>query len=145
MAAFAGSGYGDSESFPFGTPAGACAAATAYFGLNAFATISDGLMHVTTAGTVCIAKGNYAEAVNVTNNVQLIGDGNTASDTVIAGAVTLNASGAVGAPLLLQNLRVTNAAGKGVAVGTASHLAFTMSRSPAMAIPAWTSARPATM
>jgi hypothetical protein len=121
---FAGSGYGDSESFPFGTATGACAATTAYFGLNAFATISDGLMHVTNAGTVCIAKGNYAEAVNITNNVQLIGDGNTTNDTVIAGAVTLNASGAAGAPLLLQNLRVTNAAGKGVAVGAASHLAF---------------------
>jgi hypothetical protein len=118
--------YGEAQAFPFGTAVGACAATTAYFGLNAFATISDGLLHVANAGTVCIAKGNYAEAVNITNNVQLIGDGNTAGDTVIAGAVTLNASGTDhDSPLLLQNLRTSNSAGKGVAVGTASHLAFT--------------------
>jgi hypothetical protein len=123
-ATYSGQSFGTSLAFPFSNPNGACAATTAYFGINAFATIADGLMHVTNAGTVCIAKSNYAEAVNITNNVQMIGDGNTAGDTVIAGAVTLNASGLVGAPLLLQNLRVTNAAGKGVAVGTASHLAF---------------------
>src|SRR6185312_175169 len=110
--------------FPFSNPNGACAATTAYFGVNAFATISDGLAHVTNAGTVCIAKGNYAESVSIANNVQLIGDGNTAADTVIAGAVSLNASGTSGAPLLMQNLRVTNAAGKGVAVAAASYLTF---------------------
>ncbi|HZW50410.1 MAG TPA: right-handed parallel beta-helix repeat-containing protein, partial [Rudaea sp.] len=123
-ATYSGQSFGTSLAFPFSNPNGACAATTAYFGINAFATIADGLMHVTNAGTVCIAKSNYAEAVNITNNVQMIGDGNTAGDTVIAGAVTLNAGGIVGAPLLMQNLRVTNASGKGVAVGAASHLAF---------------------
>lgn len=124
-ASFAGSGYGDSESFPFGPATGACATTTAYYGLNAFATISDGLMHVANAGTVCIAKGNYAEAVNVASNVQLIGDGNTTSDTVIAGAVTLNASGTSLAPLLMQNLRVTNPNGVGISlIGSQSHISL---------------------
>ncbi len=126
-ASYTGQTYGSALAFPFANPSGACAATTVYFGVNAFATISDGLMHVTNAGTVCVAKGNYAEAVNVAKNVQLIGDGNTAADTMIAGAVTINASGAsAAAPLLLQNLRVTNTAvgGKGVAVGTASFLTF---------------------
>src|SRR6185312_10006809 len=122
---YSGSTYGQSLAFPFSNPNGACAATTAYFGVNAFATISDGLMHVTNAGTVCVAKGSYVEAVNVTNEVQLIGDGNTAADTAIAGAVTISASGADSANrVLLQNLRITNSAGYGVTIPSGSHLAF---------------------
>ncbi len=122
-ASYTGQVYGSALAFPFANPNGACAATTVYFGVNAFATVSDGLAHVTNAGTVCIAKGNYVEAVNVTSNVQLIGDGNTPGGTVIAGAVTLNASGTSGAPLLLQDFMVQNAAGVGISLnGSQSYI-----------------------
>ncbi|MCE7949693.1 MAG: hypothetical protein DYH18_01125 [Xanthomonadales bacterium PRO7] len=122
-AAYSGHSFGDSLAFPFGTQNGACAATTVYFGLNAFATIADGLTHVTNAGTVCVAKGNYAEAVTLANNVQLIGDGDTSGGTAIAGGITIAASGTSGAPLLMQNLSVKNSAGVGITLnGSQSYI-----------------------
>ena len=124
-AGFSGS-YGDSKNFAFTNPTGACSATTAFFGINAFATIPDGMMHVQSGGAVCVAKGSYSDSVTLAGNpVQIIGDGNTASDTVVTGPITISVSGADSLnPLLLQNLRVSNSAGHGVSVGTGSHLAF---------------------
>lgn len=121
---FSGSGYGDAKSFT--SAAAACGDQTVYFAVNAFASISTAITHVQSGGTVCVAKGTYSESVALdTKPVQIIGDGNTASDTVIAGAVTISVSGADSAhPLRLQNLRVNNTAGYGVSVATGSHLAF---------------------
>ncbi|MEP6511313.1 MAG: hypothetical protein ABJB02_06955, partial [Dokdonella sp.] len=122
-ASFAGANYGDQEAFVSG--ASACGSQTVYFGVNAFATIPDGLMHVQSGGTACVAKGSYGAAVTVSKNVQLIGDGNGASETVITAPVTVSASGAsAAAPLLLQSFRVSNAGGTGVAVSAASYLSF---------------------
>jgi uncharacterized repeat protein (TIGR01451 family) len=120
---FTGSGYGDAVSFT--SAAAACPSQTAYFGVNAFASVVDGLAHVQSGGRVCVAKGDYPAALNLASQpVQIVGDGNGASDSVL-GAVSVSVSGASQAdPLLLQNLRVSNAGGNGVAVSGASHLAF---------------------
>ncbi|MGH7490652.1 MAG: hypothetical protein ACREMY_34320, partial [bacterium] len=125
-ASFSGT-YGDSENFLFANPTGACGPTTAYFGVNAFATIPDGLSHAQSGGTVCVAKGTYPASVTVaTNPVQIIGDGNTASDTVVTGGVTLSVSGASNIdPLLLQNLRVSGVNGVGISLtGSQSYIAF---------------------
>jgi uncharacterized repeat protein (TIGR01451 family) len=121
---FIGSGYGDALNFT--SAAAACGDQTVYFGVNAFATVAQAVAQVQSGGRVCVAKGTYPAAIAIGSHpVQLIGDGNTASDTVISGAVTLSVSGASNAdPLLLQNLRLSNAAGDAVGIGAASHLAF---------------------
>ena len=121
---FVGSGYGDSLNFT--SAAAACGDQTVYFGVNAFATVAQAVAQVQSGGRVCVAKGTYPAAVTIGSYpVQLIGDGNTAADTVISGKVTLSVSGAGNAdPLLLQNLRLSNAAGDAVSIGSASHLAF---------------------
>lgn len=122
---FAGHGYGDALTFT----SAAAGTRSVYFGVNAFATIPDGLAHVIDGGTVFVAKGTFAAAATISHPLQLIGDGNAdanpANSTVLTGAVVVSASGASTAvPLLLRDLRISNAAGKGISVGSASHLAF---------------------
>ncbi|MEZ5460551.1 MBG domain-containing protein [Dokdonella sp.] len=118
---YAGSSYGDPLVFNHG----AVNPGTVYFGINAFATIPVGVMHVDVGGPVYVAKGNYSDSVTLAKAVQIIGDGNSAIDTLVSNAVTINTSGAsMAAPLLLQNLRVSNPAGDGVLVSSASHIAF---------------------
>ncbi|MEO8959076.1 MAG: MBG domain-containing protein [Rudaea sp.] len=125
-ATFSGN-YGNSESFPFTNPTGACGPTTAYDGINAFATIADGLMHVVDGGTVCVAKGNYAESLTLGKSVQLIGDGKGPTDTVLSQGITVAASGVDSTnPLVIANLRVTDPVSghSGIAVKAESHLAF---------------------
>ena len=113
--------YGD----PLPFTSSAAGSTTAYWQIDAFATIPDGVMHVDAGGTVYVAKGSYADAVTLNKELELIGDGNTASDTVVTGAVTVTAGGSDASNrLLLQTLRISNAAGYGVSVSSASYLAF---------------------
>ncbi|MBL0162239.1 MAG: right-handed parallel beta-helix repeat-containing protein [Xanthomonadales bacterium] len=118
---YAGRSYGDPLVFSHG----AVTPGTVYFGINAFATIPVGVANVDVGGPVYVAKGNYNDSLTLTKHVQLIGDGSSGVDTVIGNAVIINAGGAShAAPLLMKNLRVTNAAGNAVRVNTASYLAF---------------------
>ncbi|MDN5923530.1 MAG: right-handed parallel beta-helix repeat-containing protein, partial [Xanthomonadales bacterium] len=124
-AAFAGASYGDALSFTSAAPA--CGTTTVYFGVNAFASIPEGVSHVQDGGTVCVAKGTYTNAVTLTHPVQLVGDGNADTDTKLTQGLIVAASGAsTSSPLLIANLRVsdTDTNGVGILVKAASHLSF---------------------
>ncbi len=69
---FAGTTNGASVGF-VGNTAPACAAATATFAVDAFATITEALAHVTSGGIVCVAPGVYAEDVTVSAPVTILG------------------------------------------------------------------------
>lgn len=118
-ATFAGA-YGDALSFTHGgvTPG------TVYFGVNAFATVGDGILHVAAGGTVYIADGTYAETVAVNKPLQLVGNG-IDNTTVIEGSLVVTASGVSSTPILFQDFIVTNPAGSALTLGgTVSHLRF---------------------
>lgn len=123
---YAGAAYGDGVSFSHG----AVSPGTVYVGLNAFASIGDGLAHVTAGGTVYVAKGSYPTALTLARHVHLIGDGSGDADpahsTVLGGTVTVAASGAgQGDPLLLNDLRITGVNGDGIRLsGSQSYLAL---------------------
>lgn len=68
-ATYAGN-YGDAVSFTSPAPdCGAGAPQSGYFGINAFASITQALAHVNPAGFVCVAKGRYAEADGAGGNL----------------------------------------------------------------------------
>ncbi len=120
---FAGHLYGDVLAFNHG----ATGPRTVYFGIDAFATLADGLMHVEDAGQVFVARGSYSGAT-INREVQLIGDGNADTDplnsTVVGSGITIAASGSsAAAPLLLRDLRVSGVAGVGISLsGSQSHI-----------------------
>ncbi|HET6631115.1 MAG TPA: MBG domain-containing protein [Rhodanobacteraceae bacterium] len=120
--AFAGASYG--QEFTFNSASAGCGTAVVHVGIDAFATIPDGINNVESGGTVCVAKGTYSDAVTLTKPVQLIGDGHLPGDTVIAAPVVIQASGAEGEPLVLSQLRVSNPAGNGIQISGSSHLSF---------------------
>ena len=113
--------YGD----PLPFTSNAAGSTTAYWQINAFATIPDGVMHVDADGTVYVAKGGYADAVNLDKPLELIGDGKDAGGTVVSNMIAISAGGSSSsAPSLVRTLRVTNPSGHGVSVSSASHLVF---------------------
>lgn len=119
-AAFAGSAYGQSLSFSHTQ----VAPGAIYFGINAFATITDGLTKVVDGGTVYIASGTYAgftlskHAVLVGNDSDRDGAADTHDNTLIEGQVTINASGvAANDPVALRNLEVSNSTNAAPAAG----------------------------
>ena len=111
---------------------GGTAVGEAYWQINAFASVQDGLAAVETGGTVWVARGAYAGPVLVGRHVRLRGDGSSdfdpANSTVIQGSLAISGSGASAADrLLLQSLRVHNtgpdAAGDGIRlIGDTSHV-----------------------
>jgi MBG domain/Right handed beta helix region len=109
---YSGQAYGAALAFSHG----AVAPGTVYYGINAFASIGEAVMHTASGGAVYVAKGSYGASV-IDQHLRLIGDGNGAADTLIAATLTLAASGTPQAPLLVQNLRVSNPApGHGIVI-----------------------------
>src|SRR5207302_1574944 len=64
-AAYTGSNFGDSEGSNGGT--------LLTFGVNAFATVQDGVNAIHSGGTVQVAAGTYAENVTINKALSLIG------------------------------------------------------------------------
>jgi uncharacterized repeat protein (TIGR01451 family) len=119
---FAGAGYGDAFTFNHNDPA--VDGQTVYFGIDAFATIGDGIAAVEAGGTVYVASGTYAESVTVAKPLSLIGNG-SGNTTVIEGALTVTVSGSAGDPILFRDFVVSNPAGDGLALGGGrEHLRF---------------------
>lgn len=115
---YAGQSYGAALSFSHA----AVAPDTVYYGINAFATITDAITHTQTGGTVYIAKGSYG-ATLVDRFVNLIGDGNGPADTVVAATLTIGVGGtSPGTPLQLRDLRVSGAGNGIVLIGSQSHI-----------------------
>jgi uncharacterized repeat protein (TIGR01451 family) len=121
---FAGHFWGDALTFNHGETG----SLTVYFGVNAFATIGDGAMHVVDGGTVYVARGTYSTATTIAHRVQVVGDGgsddNPANSTVVTAAFTINASGAdAGNRLLLRDFTVAGVPGDGIVLaGSQSHI-----------------------
>jgi hypothetical protein len=121
---FATHHWGDALTF---THTGANISRTVYFGIDAFATIADGVMHVVDGGQVYVAKGSYTGSATIAHPVQVIGDGTADIDpsnsTVVSGGITIASSGTPSANLLLKDLRASGAAGVGISLtGSQSYI-----------------------
>ena len=107
------------QALPFTHSGASPVSRTVYFGVDAFATIQDGIAAVVSTGQVYIAKGTYPAAVALSKHADLIGDGaadtNPANSTVITAGVTITASGTGSSDRLeLRDLRIVNSAGDGI-------------------------------
>ena len=113
---FAGAGYGDELAFTHGDTG----AITVYFGIDAFATVPDGIAAVATGGRVFVAHGTYAAPATLGKDADLIGDGaadaNPANRTVLTGGLAIAAGGSLADPLRVAKLRASNAAGDGITI-----------------------------
>src|SRR5690606_34330309 len=115
--------YGTEYSFEHSNPL--VDGRTVYAGIDAFASINQGIAAAEEDGTVYLAPGTFNETVTIAKRVHLAGDGSTAT-TTINGALHIAVSGADPLdPLVISGLVVSNPAGHGMALGgTVSNLHF---------------------
>ena len=121
---FAGASYG--QALVFSHPHVDANGRTVYFGVDAFASLADGIAAVETDGRVFVAAGAYAGNIVLARKLDVIGAGGDASGTVVSGSIAVAASGA-GAfdPILVGGLRVSAATGSGMQLtGAHSFLRF---------------------
>jgi len=120
---FAGHFWGDALPFSHG----AIPSRTVYYGIDAFATIGEGLTHVVNDGKVYVATGSYTDATTIGHSAQIIGDGtadtNPVNSTVVSAGITIAASGTSSSNLLLKDLRVSGVNGVGISLtGSQSYI-----------------------
>ncbi|MFN8661454.1 MAG: right-handed parallel beta-helix repeat-containing protein [Thermomicrobiales bacterium] len=96
----------------------------------AFATLQPAVDAASAGATLAVCPGTYAGGLTIAKNLQLIGDSNEGSDTIVQGAADIPAVKTISGTITLQNLRLTGSGGDGaglyIEAGTVSLIGCTI-------------------